>query len=253
LLGAGEGNPTGHWEPLDGLNLNEAFLRRFGSNWYDPRLDERSEFALSSSEGRAFVNQIAMFLEEQPSEPPLLIKEPRITALTDFWYAAARRMGFQIAAVVAVRHPAEVAGSLAARDGVPIELSNTLWAKYNWFAERRSREIPRVFVAYPNLLADWRREVDRVARGLAVDLRATKDADVEAFLCPDLRRQRVQPGADDESTSIERVHTMLSRASRDEEFSKDELEHLLAAHMSSDEAGRAIEQFAEQFSPAVLH
>ena len=64
LLGANEGNPTGHWEPLDGLNLNEAFLRRFGSNWYDPRLDERSGFALDSSEGRVFVNRIAMFLEE---------------------------------------------------------------------------------------------------------------------------------------------------------------------------------------------
>jgi hypothetical protein len=233
--------------------LNEAFLRRFGSNWYDPRLYERSELALGSSEGRTFVDQIAMFLEEQPSEPPLLIKEPRITALTAFWFPAARRVGLQIAAVVAVRHPAEVAGSLAARDGVPPELSNTLWAKYNWLAERRSREIPRVFVGYPNLLADWRREVERVARSLAMDLSATKDAEIEAFLCPDLRRQRADNALDDPSTSIERVHTMLSRACRDEEFSKDEFEHLIAAHMRSDEAGRAIEQFAEQFSPAVLN
>ena len=41
---------------------------------------------------------------------------------TEFWFAAARRAGYEIAAVVAVRHPAEVAASLAARDGVPIEL-----------------------------------------------------------------------------------------------------------------------------------
>jgi hypothetical protein len=27
-LGANERNPTGHWEPLDVLNLNEAFLER---------------------------------------------------------------------------------------------------------------------------------------------------------------------------------------------------------------------------------
>ena len=84
MLGAGEGNPTGHWEPLDALDLNEAFLERYGSNWYDPR-SPSWETVVDSSERQAFVDQLAMFLERHLDEPAVLvIKEPRITALTEF-------------------------------------------------------------------------------------------------------------------------------------------------------------------------
>jgi hypothetical protein len=252
LLGANESNPTGHWEPLDGLNLNEGFLERYGSNWYDPRLPELGRIALDSREGQAFIDRIERFLDDQVSGPVLLIKEPRITALTEFWFAAARRQEYAIAAVVAVRHPAEVAASLAARDGVPKELSNTLWLKYNWLAEQRSREIPRVFVEFPNLLADWRGEVGRIARSLEIDFASTQDQEIEAFLSPDLRRQRASMGSEYPPTYTQRVHALLSTASRDGDFSEPEIESLVVAHMMSDQAKRAIEQFNEQFLPKDL-
>src|SRR5262245_13909896 len=83
LLGAGVGNPTGHWEPLDGLHLNEAFLSRYRSNWYDPRWPSW-DTNVSFHEGQAFTGQLAMFLEAYRDELLLVIKEPRITALTEF-------------------------------------------------------------------------------------------------------------------------------------------------------------------------
>jgi hypothetical protein len=81
LLGANESNPTGHWEPLDSLNLNDGFLQRYGSNWYDPRLPQPGESAFDSIEGRAFIDQVAGSLDEYLDESLLVIKEPRITAL----------------------------------------------------------------------------------------------------------------------------------------------------------------------------
>lgn len=250
LLGAGEGNPTGHWEPLDALDLNEAFLERYGSNWYDPRWP-CWETVADSPQRQAFIDQLAMFLERYLDEPLLVIKEPRITALTEFWFAAARRVEFEIAAVVAVRHPAEVAASLAARDGVPIELSDTLWLKYSLLAELRSREIPRVFVEYPNLLTDWKREVDRIRKALAFDLRSIQDQAIDAFLSPDLRHQRVSTDPQDRArpTRAQRVYEVLSTASRDASFSGSELECLVADHMASGEAQMAMEQFTRDFSP----
>jgi hypothetical protein len=250
LLGANDGNPTGHWEPLEALNLNEAFLRSLDSSWFDPRLPPHREIAFDSPRGQAFVDQIAESLERYATKPLLLIKEPRITALTEFWFAAAGRVGFGIAAVVAVRHPAEVAGSLAARDGVPAELSNTLWLKYNSLADERSRRIPRVFVEYPNLLTNWKREVDRVARALDVDLSSRKEREITAFLSPDLRHQRLPTEVDFSlsTTSTQRVYRILSMASRDEGVPGSEIEKLVAAHMASSEAKTAVEQFSDRFS-----
>jgi hypothetical protein len=250
LLGAGEGNPTGHWEPLDALNLNEAFLERYGSNWYDPRW--RSwETVVDSDQKQEFIDQLAVFLEPYRDEPLLVIKEPRIAALTEFWFAAARRAGFDISAVVAVRHPDEVAASLAARDGVPIELADTLWLKYNLLAEQRSREIPRVFVEYSNLLTDWRREVDRMAKIFTVDLRSTQEQEIATFLSPDLRHQRISADPRDrpDRTRAHRVYELMSKASRDVSFSGSEMERLVADHMASGEAQMAIEQFTRDFSP----
>jgi hypothetical protein len=252
LLGAGRGNPTGHWEPLDALNLNEAFLERYDSNWYDPRWPSW-DAVVDSREKQEFIDQLAMFLEAHRDEPVLVIKEPRITALTEFWFAAARRVGFDFAAVVAVRHPDEVAASLAARDGVPIELANTLWLKYNVLAEQGSREIPRVFVEYSNLLTDWRREVDRIARILAFDLSTTQDQAIAAFLSPDLRHQRVSADLQERRslTRAQRVYEVLSMASRDASFSGSELAGLVADHMASGAAQMAIEQFTRDFSPRI--
>lgn len=36
LLGADANNPLGYWEPRAAISLNEAILRRLGTNWYDP-------------------------------------------------------------------------------------------------------------------------------------------------------------------------------------------------------------------------
>jgi len=253
LLTPNAGNPTGYWEPLDGLHLNEAFLQRRGSNWYDPRPAVQVLSTIDSREGDVFVDEITTFLQDYVERPLLLIKEPRITALTAFWFAAACRMGFQILVVVAVRHPAEVAGSLAARDAVPIELSNTLWLKYNGLPEQRSRQVPRVFVEYPNLLNDWKKEINRIACALKIELHSTRSAEIETFLSPDLRHQRVSVEDDvhENPTAVHRIYTSMSMAARDVAFSGLEVEGLIDAHMASVEAETAFQQFTTRYAPGL--
>ncbi|HEY7291241.1 MAG TPA: hypothetical protein VH583_15505 [Vicinamibacterales bacterium] len=252
-MAANHGNPTGYWEPLDGLALNDAFLGRYGSNWYDPRLPPPIDATVSSPEGQAFIGQIQAFFENCAEAPLLLIKEPRINALTEFWFAAAQRLQFQCGVVVAVRHPAEVWGSLAARDGMPAALSNTLWFRYNWLAEQCSFGMPRAFVEYSRLLADWRREIDRVARALAIDLTMINGEAVDAFLSPALRHHDASTettASDTQSESgIQRAYALLAKASRDEDFSRAELDRLTTAHMASQEATVAFDQFRRRFAP----
>jgi len=99
-----------------------------------------------------------------------VIKEPRIAALSSFWFEGAARAGYAARVIVPVRDPREVVASLEARDDLSLELSCVLWLKYNLLAERASRTVRRVFVEYRHLAFDWRTQVDRIARELAVDL-----------------------------------------------------------------------------------
>src|ERR1700740_3710073 len=63
LLGASESNLTGHWEPIDAINLNNAFLRRYAASWYDPTLRLQGDIAFSTQEKETYIEKIRAFLE----------------------------------------------------------------------------------------------------------------------------------------------------------------------------------------------
>ncbi|MCM3881635.1 MAG: hypothetical protein ND807_16115 [Vicinamibacterales bacterium] len=216
LMPANEGNPAGYWEPLEAFHLNEDFLFRHGSSWYDPTLRLQGEVTLEDGDAETYVQKIRAFLDACPSTQPLILKEPRIAALSPFWFEACRRAGFALRIVIAVRDPEEVAASLATRDRASLELSHALWLKYNLLAERHSRHLPRVFVEYAKLLSDWRTEIDRISEGLAIALVNRDEGAIDAFLNPELRRER-RSGPPRESFGqpwVGRVFAAFSSASR---------------------------------------
>ena len=113
--------------------------------------------------------------------------------ISDTWFEAARLAGFDVATVIAVRHPAECIGSIEKRTRrqnyvrASPELISAWWLKYTLLAERDTRDERRVFVEYPNLLKDWRQEVKRISTALEIDLEVQDEAAIEHFLTPSLR------------------------------------------------------------------
>ena len=190
LAGANSANPRGYWEPRKSLRLNAAILRRHGSAGYDPSLRLQEEDAFDAEAKASCIAKIRAYLTTLPAAPLVVIKDLQIAALSGLWFEATRLAGFDIAVVIAVRHPHEVITSLSAAARVSPELSSPLWLKTNLLAERHTRALPRVFVEYPNLLDDWRREVKRISAALAIDLTTRDESAVEEFLKEDLRRQR---------------------------------------------------------------
>ena len=250
LFGPAEGNPTGHWEPLAALELNEAFLARFQSSWYDPTFRLQDEGAIAGPERESFVGQIYDFLLSCPAASLLVVKEPRITALFEFWRDAATRAGFTVKIAIPIRHPREVAASLAARDGVSPELSDVLWLKYNLLAERNSRSFPRVFVDYPRLVKDWRAEVTRIITSLALPSAQPDEASIGAFVTAELYHQRAEerPGAHAGSAWLGDVYAALSAATGDEFFDARVLDDVFRALRGSEHLFRtAVDEFHERF------
>jgi hypothetical protein len=249
LLGASESNPTGHWEPLDAININNAFLRRYAASWYDPTLRLQGDIAFSAQEKEAYIGQIRAFIERSHLGSLLVIKEPRITALAGFWFEAAHQASMSAKVVIPIRHPDQVAASLGARDGISAELSNVLWLKYNFLAERSCRKQPRVFVEYRNLLSDWRRELCRIAEQLAVDLSDADEAAIDGFLDRGLHRQRSDGKPSDifGQTWTSDTYMALSAAARDEPLNLQKLDSTFSAFVACERTfRRALEEFHQR-------
>jgi hypothetical protein len=252
LLGPDKGNVKGHWEPLDALELNDKILVEHGANWYDPTLRIQHEIAFSNEERERYLEEIRVFLDGCSNQPLLLIKEPRITALTEFWFEAVRRAGIDMKVIIPVRHPSEVAASLASRDSLGFELSSALWLKYNLLAERCSRMLPRVFVEFSNLLNDWRAEIARINESLSLDLRASKTAEIEEFLSEDLYHERDCDIPMDVfgQTWMPSVYATLSAAARGNAVNTQLMDDVFVAFSSCEKAFRvAMDQFRGWLPP----
>jgi hypothetical protein len=250
LIGALPANPRGFWESREATYLNETILRRHGSAGYDPSLCLQEKGAFDGKEKVACIAKIRAFLATLPAAPLVIIKDHRINALSGVWFEAACLAGFDVVAVIAVRHPQEVIASVAANAPASPELTNALWLKSNLLAERHTRALPRVFVEYPNLLGDWRREIKRISATLPIDLNTRDEGTIDAFLSEDLRRQRysgpmTEPfGTDWNST----VYEALSAAARDELWDESGLDRVFEAYRASEHAFRtAFEDFRHNF------
>lgn len=250
LVGPDAGNPLGHWEPRVAMDMNDAILYRHHSHVYDPSLRLHQEGAFDAEEEAACITEIGAFLATLPSAPVIIIKEPRITLLSDIWVDAAHQAGFDVAAVIAVRHPQEVEASLAERDGTSPELSSALWLKYNLLAERHTRSLPRVFIDYNNLLDNWRQEIARISAAIAIDLDAPDAAAVDDYIRQDLRHQQHRgPVTNLFGTDwISTVYAALLAAARDEPLDDSAMDRVLKDYRVSEHDFRmAFDNFHNRF------
>jgi hypothetical protein len=241
LKDANEANPRGFWEPVDALKMNDEFLFRHGATYFDPTLRLQGELTFAPDEAERFIGRICAFLRDCPQGAPLVVKDPRITALFDFWLEAARRAGFGVKVIVAIRNPSEVAASLGALIEAPVELWHASWLKYNLLAELHSRHLPRVFVEYSSLLGDWRSQVARITRALALgEVSEDGAAAIDAFLTRDLYKKRCQ-GPVVESFGypwLSDTYTILAGAANDQPLDVAKLDETLRAYRTCEWAFR---------------
>jgi hypothetical protein len=191
-----EHNEKGYFEPWRIALFNDTRLRAAGSAW-----DDAFAFPFRPlPEGEEAIwlgHAYDLFRAEYRRAAVPLMKDPRMTVLLPFWRRVLERAGVGARCVVPVRHPLAVAGSLKRRDGFPEAKSVLVWTSYMLAAEAYTRDLPRAFVGYDALLADWRAEVARieVAHGAPLP-RITEAAArrIDAFLTPELRHNTALDG-----------------------------------------------------------
>lgn len=167
LIGAGEGNETGHWEPAGTVALNDEILASAGSGHDDwgPINDDWQQSAIRAQ----MVQRAAEVLADHARQGPLFaIKDPRMCRLADLWFEASDKAGIEPLVVLMVRHPAEVAASLETRDLMVTGYAELLWLRHVLDAERASRGRKRVVCRYGQLLRHWQGVAERIKIGLGI-------------------------------------------------------------------------------------
>lgn len=194
-IGANEGNLLGHFEPKRIVDLHDAILAELGQAWSDWWPMEAE--ALAGADAARWVDQLTDLVRQDFSlQRPLVLKDPRICRLMPLWRAVARRLGAELRIVIPWREPSEVAASLARRDGLSMDVGRLMWLRHVLDAERETRDLPRVFCDYREVIADWPAVLARIARALDMTLvpNAEQEAAANAFITPQLRRERATPG-----------------------------------------------------------
>jgi hypothetical protein len=199
LLEPNEFNPRGYAEHRGVVAIHDRFLASRGLAW--DALGEPGPFEGEDAEAaRAALRDL--LLEEFAGAPLFALKDPRLCRLLPLWAPVLGGLGTRPACVLVLRHPLEIAASLERRDGFPRSRSLLLYLEHALAAERETRGLPRSFVRYDELFADWRGVAKRVASECALRWPRDPEAaapEVEAFLAGDLRHHHAEAWSEDEA------------------------------------------------------
>lgn len=166
-IGPDEFNPSGYWESADLYRLHDQILTRAGSCWDDWQPFDRT--ALDRYDAIGIEHALREFLVREFSDSSFFfIKDPRICRLVPLWLDVFGSYDTAPAAIIPVRHPFSVAQSLQRRNGFSLAKSSLIWLRHVVDGEYATRHVPRSFVDYDCLLADWRSNVSRIADELGV-------------------------------------------------------------------------------------
>jgi hypothetical protein len=175
-------NPRGFAESKWAVDFHIRLLKRAGVQVADARpaaWGETARVALDDQVRR----ELRQWLETQFREADhIIIKDPRLSWFLPLWRSCAADVGVSTRFASVLRHPAAVVDSKQRSYGNwQGDVDRTAgWINQMLFTERATREGPRAFVRYEELLDDWTRVIARV--GKTLDLAVIRDAPAAAIV-----------------------------------------------------------------------
>lgn len=150
LIPADDWNEGGYWEWMPLVRFNLELLSQLGaSGWNPPPLDRIPRQLLLAQQSALAARAHCILSESNAGGRPWMWKDPRLAVLLPFWTS----LWDDPIYLVPVRHPGEVAASLALRDGASPEAGLALWRHYNTAILRSlPRGAPSLFLDYGYIL-----------------------------------------------------------------------------------------------------
>jgi hypothetical protein len=255
---ADDTNPRGFAESQWVVDFHARLLRRAGVQVSDARPGAWARTADVCLDD-AVERELRTWLGSQFREADhIVVKDPRLSWFLSLWRRCGEEIGASPRFVTMLRHPAAVIDSKRRwYGGWQGDVSRAAgWINQTLFTERATREAPRVFVRYDDLLDDWTRTVGHV--GEALDLAVVRDAPassmrrIHEFVDRTLSRSRGNWDESDMPTALQRqadeVWQLVSRLADGEpgEAVINELEAARTAYLALYEDAEAIAQSSIQ-------
>jgi hypothetical protein len=195
-INADETNPRGFGEPAWVVGFHQRVMRRLRVTVFDarPRAWEITDAAARDDGLR--VELRAWLKEELAQADAVVVKDPRIGWFLPLWTGCAHDVGAPSSFVCMMRHPAEILASARKwyGDWQTDASRAAAWLNVMLETERKTREMPRAFVRYEDLLGDWERELRRAGATLGdpllMGMERSRFPQVDEFVDPTLHRQR---------------------------------------------------------------
>jgi hypothetical protein len=201
LLATKADNPRGFFESEKINLLNDRILTECGTNWSDWRVVNNDW--PSNPKYPDYLQAASRLLDEEYGASRFIfLKDPRFSKILPFWVLALANSGFRACHVIPVRHPDEVAASLGKLHAVTKNFAKLSWARHLLDAEFYSRNQPRVFVFWQDLLDDWERAAVELANRFEITWPSLTDqvrTDIDQFVGKELQHHRKSPPRDAES------------------------------------------------------
>jgi hypothetical protein len=192
---ADETNPRGFGEPRWVVDFHTRLLKERRVTTIDSR-PAAWDLTAAAAVDDAVVAELRSWLEVQlVGTDRIVVKDPRISWFLPLWRRCADELGVDTGFVTMLRPPTEVLGSAKEWYGARQNDASRAagWANIMLRTEEQSRGLPRAFVRYDVLLADWAAQVQRVGGHLddpeLQQLDPVRRTAVDAFIDPQLRRQ----------------------------------------------------------------
>ncbi len=205
LIAPQDDNARGYFESATVLELHRRHLHEVGSSWDDIVPGRATTMTPALRDG------IGAFVAAAGDHPLPAVKDPRLCRLLPHWLAELDRLGRRPCLLYVLRRPAEVAASLARRDGFSAEKAGLLWADHLVEAERAGRGRRRTFVRYRELLDDPVRTLDSAGASLGIEWPrppASVADRLREFVDPGLRHWKDEPAGLDWGRAAEPIEIL---------------------------------------------
>jgi len=184
-------NPKGYFEHPEIVALHDELLRALGSRW-DDYLPLPSSWTETEVVGEIRSSLVGILKRDFGEASLLGFKDPRLCRLMPLWLPIFETPRTELHFVLTVRHPWEVAESLAKRDGFKSSKSFLLWLEHTLQAESISRGYKRAFVPFDEMLDDPLVVMSRLQRDFELPVHPSRvQASLQKFLEPSLRHHRL--------------------------------------------------------------
>lgn len=178
---ADERNPLGYYEPLWSAEFHKGWLESIGVRTIDtrPNAGDLAMATVTPEHEETLRAWVTDELASRPDDDVVVVKETRAYWVYPLWQRVVSATGAELTSLTMLRHPTQVVRS---RDSAYLtgqsdelrlqrETANVAaWMNSVFVTERATRDNPRAFVPYYDLVEDWRAAMSRAGEQLGIEI-----------------------------------------------------------------------------------